>query len=154
MFRAERQRVYNFAVDYLKTTTKSLLNSNLEDGKYVSAEGKKVLIIGGGDTGNDCVGTAIRQGAEAVTQLEMMPKPPVTRADNNPWPEWPRVLKTDYGQEEAIAVFGGDPRVYKTTVKEFIKNGEGNVLRRKVCKAQLGKGSGNRQNEHVGDRGQ
>ena len=93
-----------------------------------------MLIIGGGDTGNDCVGTAIRQGAEAVTQLEMMPKPPVTRADNNPWPEWPRVLKTDYGQEEAIAVFGGDPRVYKTTVKEFIKNGEGNVCAAKCVK--------------------
>ncbi len=129
----EAKGIY-YAVDYLKTTTKSLLNSNFEDGKYVSAEGKKVLIIGGGDTGNDCVGTAIRQGAQAVTQLEMMPKPPVERADNNPWPEWPKVLKTDYGQEEAIAVFGEDPRIYKTTVKEFIKNEEGNVCAAKCIK--------------------
>ncbi len=116
-----------FAVDYLKQTTKSLLDSNLEDGKYVSARDKKVLIIGGGDTGNDCVGTSIRQGAIAVTQLEMMPKPPVERAANNPWPEWPKVLKTDYGQEEAIALFGDDPRIYETTVKEFIKDENGHV---------------------------
>ncbi len=80
------------------------------------------MVIGGGDTGNDCVGTAIRLGAASVLQLEMMPKAPDTRADNNPWPEWPRVCKTDYGQEEAIAVFGHDPRVYQTTVSEFVKN--------------------------------
>ena len=103
-----------FAVDYLTQNTKSLLNSNLTDGKFVSAKGKNVVIIGGGDTGNDCVGTAIRQGAKSVTQLEMMPCPPTERAANNPWPEWPKVLKTDYGQEEAIAVFGHDPRIYKT----------------------------------------
>lgn len=95
-----------FAVDYLTQNTKSLLNSNLTDGKFVSAKGKNVVIIGGGDTGNDCVGTAIRQGAKSVTQLEMMPCPPTERAANNPWPQWPKVLKTDYGQEEAIAVFG------------------------------------------------
>ena len=116
-----------YAVDFLKTTTKSLLNSGLSDGQFVSAEGKKVLIIGGGDTGNDCVGTSIRQGAVSVTQLEMMPKPPAERAANNPWPEWPRVLKTDYGQEEAIALFGDDPRIYETTVKEFLKDADGNV---------------------------
>ena len=85
------------------------------------AKGKNVLVIGGGDTGNDCVGTSVRLGAKSVTQLEMMPKPPVERAANNPWPQWPRVLKTDYGQEEAIAVFGHDPRVYQTTVTEFIR---------------------------------
>ena len=78
-----------------------------------------VLVIGGGDTGNDCVGTAIRQGCESVMQLEMMPCPPAERTANNAWPEWPRVLKTDYGQQEAIAKFGNDPRVYQTTVKEF-----------------------------------
>ena len=94
-----------FAVDYLSRTTKSLLDSGLKDNKYVSAKGKNVVIIGGGDTGNDCVGTAIRQGAKSVTQLEMMPCPPTERAANNPWPEWPKVLKTDYGQEEAIACF-------------------------------------------------
>ncbi len=77
-------------------------------------------MIGGGDTGNDCVGTSIRLGAKSVTQLEMMPMPPTERAASNPWPEWPKVFKTDYGQEEAIAVFGHDPRVYQTTVTEFI----------------------------------
>ena len=90
--------------------------------------------IGGGDTGNDCVGTSIRLGAKSVTQLEMMPKPPAERAANNPWPEWPRILKTDYGQEEAIAVFGHDPRVYQTTVTEFIADKKGNVCKAKIVK--------------------
>ena len=121
-----------FAVDFLKSTTKSLLNSNLEDGSYISAKDKHVIVIGGGDTGNDCVGTSVRHGCASVTQLEMMPKLPLKRAENNTWPEWPRVCKTDYGQEEAIAVFGHDPRVYQTTVKEFIKDESG-----KVCKAIL-----------------
>lgn len=116
-----------FAVDFLKSTTKSLLNSALADDSYISAEGKNVVVIGGGDTGNDCVGTCIRHGCASVVQLEMMPKLPDERAENNPWPEYPRVCKTDYGQEEAIAVFGNDPRRYCTTVKEFIK-GEDNKL--------------------------
>jgi glutamate synthase (NADPH/NADH) small chain len=116
-----------FAVDYLSRTTKSLLDSDLKDNNYVSAKGKNVVIIGGGDTGNDCVGTAIRQGAKSVTQLEMMPCPPTERAANNPWPEWPKVLKTDYGQEEAIACFGSDPRIYQTTVKEFHKDKSGKL---------------------------
>lgn len=116
-----------FAVDFLKSTTKSLLNSALADDKYISAEGKNVVIIGGGDTGNDCVGTSVRHGCASVVQLEMMPKLPDERAENNPWPEYPRVCKTDYGQEEAAAVFGSDPRRYCTTVKEFIK-GEDNKL--------------------------
>ena len=116
-----------FAVDYLKAATKSLLDSNFADKKYIDAKDKNVMVIGGGDTGNDCVGTAIRQGAKSVTQLEMMPCPPTERAANNPWPEWPKVLKTDYGQEEAIAVFGHDPRIYKTTVKEFHKDKNGNL---------------------------
>lgn len=116
-----------FAVDFLAATTKSLLDSGLEDKKYISAKGKKVVIIGGGDTGNDCVGTSIRQGALSVTQLEMMPKAPEQRAEDNPWPQWPKVCKTDYGQEEAIAVFGKDPRVYQTTVKEFLKDKSGKL---------------------------
>ena len=116
-----------FAVDFLKATTKSLLDSELKDNQYISAKGKRVVIIGGGDTGNDCVGTSIRHGAASVTQLEMMPKAPDTRAENNPWPEWPKVCKTDYGQEEAIAVFGHDPRIYQTTVKEFLKDKNGNL---------------------------
>lgn len=116
-----------FAVDFLKSTTRSLLNSGLKDKEYISAKGKHVVIIGGGDTGNDCVGTSIRHGAASVTQLEMMPKQPEGRAENNPWPEWPRVCKTDYGQEEAIALFGHDPRIYETTVKEFLKDKNGNL---------------------------
>ena len=116
-----------FAVDFLSATTKSRLDSDLKDNKYISAKGKKVVIIGGGDTGNDCVGTSIRHGAASVVQLEMMPKAPDTRAEDNPWPEWPKVCKTDYGQEEAIAVFGQDPRIYQTTVKEFLKDKNGNV---------------------------
>ena len=116
-----------FAVDYLTGITKSLLNSQLEDQTFVETKGKNVLVIGGGDTGNDCVGSAIRLGCKAVIQLEMMPEPPHERLDSNPWPEWPRVKKTDYGQNESIAVFGHDPRLYQTTVKEFIKDDKGNV---------------------------
>lgn len=118
-----------FAVDYLSSVTKSLLDSNFADGKAISAKDKNVIVIGGGDTGNDCVGTAIRQGAKSVTQLEMMPKPSEERTSSNPWPEWPRVLKTDYGQQEAIAVFGSDPRMYQTTVSEFIKDKKGNLTK-------------------------
>lgn len=118
-----------YAVDFLKSATKSLLDSNLEDGACISARDKHVIVIGGGDTGNDCVGTSIRQGCASVLQLEMMPKPPAERTGDNTWPEWPKVLKTDYGQQEAIAVFGSDPRVYQTTVKEFIKDSEGNVTK-------------------------
>lgn len=112
-----------FAVDYLTRVTKHLRNPEYKD--YIDAKGKNVLVIGGGDTGNDCVGSSIRQGAKSVIQLEMMPKPPAERADTNPWPEWPKVLKTDYGQQEAIAVFGSDPRVYETTVKEFLPDKSG-----------------------------
>jgi glutamate synthase (NADPH/NADH) small chain len=121
----------HFAVDFLRATTKSLLDSNLEDNNYISAKGKNVLVIGGGDTGNDCVGTSIRHGAKSVIQLEMMPKLPDQRTDDNPWPEWPKVCKTDYGQEEAIAVFGEDPRVYESTVKEF-KLDENGVVNKAV----------------------
>ena len=125
-----------FAVDFLSATTKSLLDSGLKDNKHISAKGKKVVIIGGGDTGNDCVGTSIRHGAASVVQLEMMPKAPDTRAENNPWPEWPKVCKTDYGQEEAIAVFGNDPRIYQTTVKEFLKDKNGNLSGLTVVKLE------------------
>ena len=125
-----------FAVDFLTGVTKSLLDSNLKDGKHVAVKGKKVMVIGGGDTGNDCCGTAIRLGAESVVQLEMMPKAPDTRADNNPWPQWPRVCKTDYGQEEAIAMWGHDPRIYTTTVTEFIKNEKGELCKAKLVKLE------------------
>ena len=125
-----------FAVDFLKSTTKSLLNNGLTKNDYISAKGKNVVIIGGGDTGNDCVGTSIRHGCKSVTQLELMPKLPDQRTENNPWPEWPKVCKTDYGQEEAIAVFGHDPRLYQTTVKEFIKDKNGNLTGVKTIKLE------------------
>ncbi len=125
-----------FAVDFLTSVTKSLLDSNFADHKFIPAKGKKVMVIGGGDTGNDCAGTSIRLGAASVLQLEMMPKAPDTRTEQNPWPEWPRVCKTDYGQEEAIAVFGHDPRVYQTTVTEFVKNKKGEVCKAKLVKLQ------------------
>ena len=114
-----------FAVDFLTSTTKSLLDHDLEEGTFISAKDKNVIIIGGGDTGNDCVGTCVRHGAKSVLQLEMMPKLPDERAANNPWPEYPRVCKTDYGQEEAAEVFGSDPCIYQTTVKEFITDDKG-----------------------------
>lgn len=123
-----------FAVDFLTANTKSLLDSNYADKKYVDTKGKNVVIIGGGDTGNDCVGTSIRHGAKSVTQIEMMPKAPDQRAENNPWPEWPKVCKTDYGQEEAIAVYGNDPRIYETTVKEFVKDKNGKLKAVKTVK--------------------
>ncbi len=123
-----------FAVDFLKANTKSLLDSKFEDGNYVDTKGKNVVIIGGGDTGNDCVGTAMRHGCKSVVQIEMMPKAPEERAADNPWPEWPKICKTDYGQEEAIAVFGHDPRIYESTVKEFIKDKNGKLKGVKVVR--------------------
>lgn len=131
----EAKGIY-FAVDFLKATTKSLLDTGLQEGTYISTKGKKVVVIGGGDTGNDCVGTSIRLGAASVLQLEMMPKAPDCRAANNPWPEWPKVCKTDYGQEESIVVFGKDPREYCTTVKEFIADKNGNLCRLKLVKLE------------------
>ena len=121
-----------FAVDFLTRNTKSLLDSDFQDKQYVDTKDKHVVIIGGGDTGNDCVGTAIRHGAKSVTQIEMMPKAPDNRTGNNPWPQWPRVCKTDYGQEEAIAVYGHDPRIYESTVKEFVKDKNGNLKAVKI----------------------
>ena len=128
-----------FAVDFLKSTTRSLLDSDMTDGRYVSAKGKHVLVIGGGDTGNDCTGTAIRHGCASVVQLEMMPRLPRQRAKDNTWPEWPRVCKTDYGQEEAIALFGKDPRIYETTVKEFKKDKNGKVCAAVIVKLEAKK---------------
>ena len=124
----------HYAVDFLKANTKSLLDSNLEDRMFISAEGKNVIVVGGGDTGTDCVGTSIRHGCKSVTQLEIMPELSEERMPNNPWPEWPKICKTDYGQEEAIAVFGHDPRIYQTTVTEFIKNKKGEVCQIKTVK--------------------
>ena len=117
----------HFAVDFLTSTTKALLDNGLEKGSYIDAAGKDVVIVGGGDTGNDCVGTSIRHGCRSVVQLEMMPKAPDRRAEDNPWPQWPKICKTDYGQEEAIAVFGADPRRYQMTIKECKADKNGNL---------------------------
>ncbi len=129
----EAKGIY-FAVDYLKAVTKALLDSDFKSVPYDMAKDKNVLVIGGGDTGNDCVGTVIRLGAKSVMQLEMMPVAPEQRREDNPWPEWPKVLKTDYGQEEAICVFGKDPRRYETTVTEFLADEAGNVCGAKLIK--------------------
>ncbi len=109
-----------FAVDFLTDVTKNLLDDTLDKSVAPSVKNKNVVVVGGGDTGNDCIGTSIRLGAKSVTALEMMPKPPEKRAANNPWPQWPKVLKTDYGHEEAIEKYGEDPRIFETTVKEVI----------------------------------
>ena len=116
-----------FAVDFLTRCTKSYLDSRFADGNYISAKDKNVIVVGGGDTGNDCVGTVIRHGCRSVTQLELMPKAPDERSADNPWPEYPRTCKTDYGQEEAIAVFGADPRRYSTTVNRVLTDEAGRI---------------------------
>lgn len=118
----------HFAVDFLKANTKSLLDSNLGDGSYISAKGKNVIIIGGGDTGTDCVATSIRHGCESVYQFEILPAPPEKRIEeSNPWPEWPKKLKVDYGQEEAINLYGKDPRNYLISTKKIVGNKNGEV---------------------------
>ena len=140
-----------FAVEYLSSVTKSLLDSGFADGKAISAKGKHVLVIGGGDTGNDCVGTAVRQGARSVRQFEFLPAAPDARAASNPWPQWPNVKKTDYGQQEAIAKFGFDPRVYQTTVKEFYKNEAGQVCGALISKLKSEVVDGRRQMVPTGE---
>jgi glutamate synthase (NADPH/NADH) small chain len=117
----------HLAMEFLHKNTKSLLDSMHEDGQYISASGKDVIVIGGGDTGTDCVGTSVRHGCATVTQYEIMAKPPEKRASNNPWPEWPKVYKMDYGQEEAAAKFGGDPRQYLISTKKFVGDENGHV---------------------------
>lgn len=116
------------AMDFLTLNTKSLLDSGLADGQYLSAAGKDVVVIGGGDTGTDCVATAIRHECRSVTQLEIMPEAPLTRQPGNPWPEWPKVLKVDYGQQEAAALYHKDPRRYLVSTKRFAGDGGGHVL--------------------------
>lgn len=133
-----------FAVDFLKSVTKSLLDSNLKDGAFFDVNGKDVIILGGGDTGNDCTGTCIRLGCKSVTQLEMMPCPPTERAQDNPWPEWPKILKVDYGAQESIAKFGKDPRIYKTTIKEVFQK-DGNVCGVKTVQVEFKNVEGKRQ---------
>ncbi|HVO21879.1 MAG TPA: glutamate synthase subunit beta [Anaeromyxobacter sp.] len=117
----------HLAMEFLRANTKSLLDSRHQDGKYLSAKDRKVVVIGGGDTGTDCVGTAIRHGAQRVVQLEIMARPPDQRAADNPWPQWPKILKVDYGQEEARALWGEDPRQFQVLTKRFVADERGRV---------------------------
>ncbi|MGI9290398.1 MAG: glutamate synthase subunit beta [Gammaproteobacteria bacterium] len=117
----------HFAMEFLTEHTRSMLDSKLENGNYISATGKKVVVIGGGDTGTDCIATSLRHGCESMVNLELMSQPPETRGDNNPWPEWPLIMRTDYGHEESIAKFGSDPRAFSIVTKSFIDDGNGNV---------------------------
>ncbi|MGH7885708.1 MAG: glutamate synthase subunit beta [Thermodesulfobacteriota bacterium] len=117
----------HFAMEFLKANTKSLLDSNLQDNNYISAKGKNVIVLGGGDTGTDCVATSMRHECSNLLQFEILSKPPLERADDNPWPEWPRIYTLSYGQEEAKAVFGEDPRKYQVMTKKFAGDENGNV---------------------------
>ncbi len=117
----------HFAMEFLQGNTKSLLDSQLKDGKYISANGKDVLVIGGGDTGTDCVGTSMRHGCKSLVQFEILPQPPLERSPDNPWPQWPKIYKMDYGQEEAAALFGKDPRAYTIVTKKFVGDDKGHV---------------------------
>ena len=117
----------HFAMEFLLKSCKSLLDSNFADGQYINAKGKNVIVIGGGDTGTDCVGTSLRHGCKSLVQFEILPRPPTLRADDNPWPQWPRVYKLDYGQEEAAALFGADPRQYVTVTKGLVGDSSGSV---------------------------
>lgn len=117
----------HFAMEFLHADTKSLLDSDHKDGNYISAKDKDVIVIGGGDTGTDCVSTALRHNCKSLTQFEILPKPPEQRSEKNPWPEWPNIYKLDYGQEEAKKKFGDDPREYQVMTKKFVGDGKGNV---------------------------
>ena len=117
----------HYAMEFLRANTKSLLDNNLKDGNYISAKGKDVIVLGGGDTGTDCVATSMRHKCKSLLQFEILSKPPLERADDNPWPQWPRVYTLDYGQQEAMSVFGRDPREYQVLTKKFVGDEKGNV---------------------------
>jgi glutamate synthase (NADPH) small chain len=128
----------HFAMEFLHHNTKSLLDQKW-NGSFINAKGKDVVVIGGGDTGTDCVGTSMRHGCKSLVQLEILPRPPMERAKDNPWPEWPKVYRLDYGQEEAAAVFGSDPRVYLTTAKKFVGDENGHVKEVHTVEIEWGK---------------
>jgi glutamate synthase (NADPH/NADH) small chain len=125
----------HLAMEFLTSNTRSVLEKKW-NGNFISAKGKDVIVIGGGDTGTDCVGTALRHGCRSLVQLEILPPPPLERAADNPWPEWPKVYRLDYGQEEAAAKFGADPRVYLTTAKRFVPDEHGWVKEVHVVQVQ------------------
>ncbi len=117
----------HFAMEFLTANTRSLLDSQLRDGRHIPARDKHVIVIGGGDTGADCIGTALRHGCQSVINFELLDKAPPARAANNPWPQWPRVFRVDYSHEECRARFGEDPRMYAVLTKEFVGDGQGHV---------------------------
>ena len=123
----------HFAMEFLHANTKSLLDSQLDDGHYISAKEKHVIVIGGGDTGTDCLGTSMRHGCKTLTNFEIVPRPPAERAPNNPWPQWPRIFRVDYGHAEAAAKFGDDPRQFCMETIEFIGDENGHVKALKTC---------------------
>lgn len=126
----------HMAMEFLHANTKSLLDSQLSDGKYINAKDKHVVVIGGGDTGNDCIGTSMRHGCKSLVNLEIVPTPPESRAANNPWPQWPRIFRVDYGHAEVAAVFGEDPRFFSTTTVEFLGNDKGELRSLRIAKAE------------------
>src|SRR3954468_24688526 len=128
----------HFAMEFLTANTKAVLNGGAEH-TPINAKGKDVVVIGGGDTGTDCVGHSVAPGCRSLLQIEILPKPPMDRAADNPWPEWPKSYKMDYGQEEAAAKFGADPRVYLTTVKKFVGDEQGNVKELVTVEIKWGK---------------
>lgn len=134
----------HFAMEFLQLNTKSLLDSELQDGGYINAKGKDVIVIGGGDTGNDCIGTAMRHGARSVTNFELLPKPPVARGRDNPWPQWPRIFRTDYGHTEVAAHFGNDPREYSISTKDFVLDEGGKLKGLNTVRVEWTKDSGGR----------
>jgi glutamate synthase (NADPH/NADH) small chain len=134
----------HFAMEFLYKSIKSLLDSNLQDGNYISAKDKNVIVLGGGDTGTDCVATAMRMGCKSLTQFEILPQPPRERAADNPWPEWPKVYFLDYGQKEAAAVFGSDPRRYSMMTKSFVGDKKGNVKELNTVEIEWHKGDNGR----------
>ncbi|MGN6369974.1 MAG: glutamate synthase subunit beta [Phycisphaerae bacterium] len=126
----------HFAMEFLTANTKSLLDSGHKDGKFISAKDKNVIVIGGGDTGNDCIGTSMRHGCKSLVNFELLPKPPEARAADNPWPQWPRIFRIDYGHEEVRAVHGKDPREYLILTKEFVGDAEGNLKGLKTVRVE------------------
>ena len=130
----------HFAMEFLSKNTKSLLDSNHKDGNYISAKDKHVIVIGGGDTGTDCIGTAMRHGCKSLVNFELFPQPPDERAPSNPWPTWPVIFRTDYGHEEVAVKFGDDPRVYLISSTQFVDDGNGNVKAIRTVDVELKEG--------------
>jgi NAD(P)H-dependent glutamate synthase small subunit len=130
----------HFAMDFLSANTKSLLDSDLQDGNHISAKGKDVIVIGGGDTGTDCIGTSLRHGCKSLVNFELFPKPPESRDPNNPWPTWPKIFRVDYGHEEATEVQGEDPRVYSVSSLCFLGNERGELTGVRTVEVEMKNG--------------